>query len=135
MTDRQFEIVLYGASGFTGKLVAEYLASEHQDLRWAIAGRNTQKLEQVRRELNLAELPILIADSADPDSLSAMARQTRTLISTVGPYAQYGTPVLTACATEGTHYCDLTGEAQWICLLYTSPSPRDLSTSRMPSSA
>ena len=53
MTDRQFEIVLYGASGFTGKLVAEYLASEHQDLRWAIAGRNTQKLEQVRRELNL----------------------------------------------------------------------------------
>ena len=114
MTDRQFEIVLYGASGFTGTLVAEYLASDHQDLRWAIAGRNAQKLEQVRRELNLPELPILIADSADPDSLGAMASQTRTLISTVGPYAQYGTPVLKACATEGTHYCDLTGEAQWM---------------------
>jgi short subunit dehydrogenase-like uncharacterized protein len=123
MTERQFEIVLYGASGFTGKLVAEYLASEHQDLRWAIAGRNTQKLEQVRRELNLPELPILIADSAEPDSLSAMARQTRTLISTVGPYAQYGTPVLKACATEGTHYCDLTGEAQWMAEVYEQIDP------------
>jgi len=123
MTDRQFEIVLYGASGFTGKLVAEYLANDHQDLRWAIAGRNAQKLEQVRRELNLPELPILIADSADPDSLSAMARQTRTLISTVGPYAQYGTPVLKACATEGTHYCDLTGEAQWMAEVYEEIDP------------
>ena len=123
MTDRQFEIVLYGASGFTGKLVAEYLASDHQDLRWAIAGRNTQKLEQVRRELNLPELPIIIADSADPDSLSTMAKQTRTLISTVGPYAQYGTPVLKACATEGTHYCDLTGEAQWMAEVYEQINP------------
>ena len=123
MTDRQFEIVLYGASGFTGKLVAEYLANDHQDLRWAIAGRNAQKLEQVRRELNLPELPILIADSADPDSLSAMASQTRTLISTVGPYAQYGTPVLKACATEGTHYCDLTGEAQWMAEVYEEIDP------------
>ena len=123
MTDRQFEIVLYGASGFTGKLVAEYLASEHRDLRWAIAGRNTQKLEKLRRELNLPELPILIADSAEPDSLSAVARQTRTLISTVGPYAQFGTPVLKACATEGTHYCDLTGEAQWMAEVYEQVDP------------
>ena len=102
MTDRQFEIVLYGASGFTGKLVAEYLASEHKDLRWAIAGRNSQKLEQVRRELNLPELPILIADSAKPDSLSAIASQACTLISTVGPYAQFGTPVLKAYVNKGT---------------------------------
>ena len=123
MTDREFEIVLYGASGFTGKLVAEYLASEHRDLRWAIAGRNTQKLEKLRRELNLPELPILIADSAEPDSLSAVARQTRTLISTVGPYAQFGTPVLKACATEGTHYCDLTGEAQWMAEVYEQVDP------------
>ena len=123
MTDREFEIVLYGASGFTGKLVAEYLASEHRDLRWAIAGRNTQKLEKLRRELNLPELPILIADSAEPDSLSAVAKQTRTLISTVGPYAQFGTPVLKACATEGTHYCDLTGEAQWMAEVYEQVDP------------
>ena len=123
MTDRQFEIVLYGASGFTGKLVAEYLASEHTDLRWAIAGRNQQKLERVRRELNLPDLPILIADSADSTQLAAMARQTRVVISTVGPYAQYGTPVLEACAAEGTHYCDLTGEAQWMAEVYERIDP------------
>ena len=114
MSERQYEIVLYGASGFTGKLVAEYLAGEHAQLNWAIAGRNEQKLDQVRRELGVPDLPIVVADSSDAGQLTAMARQTRTLISTVGPYAQYGTPVLEACANEGTHYCDLTGEAQWM---------------------
>ena len=101
MSQRQYEIVLYGASGFTGKLVAEYLIAEQPQLRWAIAGRNQQKLEQVRLELGAPDLPIVIADSNDPSQLGEMARQTRTLISTVGPYAQYGTPVLEACATEG----------------------------------
>ena len=123
MSDRQYEIVLYGASGFTGKLVAEYLIAEHPQLRWAIAGRNQQKLEQVRRELGAPDLPIVIADSNDASQLSEMARQTRTLISTVGPYAQYGTPVLEACATEGTHYCDLTGEAQWMAQVYERINP------------
>ena len=109
MADRQFDIVLYGASGFTGKLVAAYLIEAHPAVTWAIAGRNQQKLDALRRELNRPELPIVIADSADPGSLASMAANTKTLISTVGPYAKFGTPVLEACAHEGTHYCDLTG--------------------------
>ena len=123
MSERQFEIVLYGASGFTGKLVAEYLAEKHTQLNWAIAGRDERKLDGVRRELGVPDLPIVIADSGDADQLSAMARQTRTLISTVGPYAQFGTPVIEACATEGTHYCDLTGEAQWMAQVYERINP------------
>ena len=113
MSDRQFEVVLYGATGFTGKLVAEYLADAHPDLTWAIAGRSQQKLDEVRQFINQPELPTIIADSGDPASLTAMAQQATALIST-GPYAKYGTPVLEACAIEGTHYGDLTGEAQWM---------------------
>ena len=123
MSDRRFEIVLYGATGFTGKLVAEYLAEAHPDLKWAIAGRSQQKLDEVRQVLNLPKLPMITADSADPASLNAMAGQTTALISTVGPYAKYGTPVLEACATEGTHYCDLTGEAQWMAEVYEQIDP------------
>ena len=123
MADRQFDIVLYGASGFTGKLVAAYLIEAHPDVTWAIAGRNRQKLDALRRELNRSELPIVIADSADPASLAAMAASTKTLISTVGPYAKFGTPVLEACAQEGTHYCDLTGEAQWMAEVYERIEP------------
>ena len=123
MAERQFEIVLYGASGFTGKLVAEYLAEEHSQLNWAIAGRDEEKLDEVRRELGAPDLPLIIADSGDADELSVMAKQTRTLISTVGPYARFGTPVIEACATEGTHYCDLTGETQWMAQLFERINP------------
>ena len=123
MADRQFDIVLYGASGFTGKLVAAYLIEAHPGVTWAIAGRNQQKLDALRRELNQPELPIVIADSADSASLAAMAANTKTLISTVGPYAKFGTPVLEACAQEGTHYCDLTGEAQWMAEVYERIDP------------
>ena len=123
MSDRRFEMVLYGATGFTGKLVAEYLAEAHPDLKWAIAGRSQQKLEEVRQSLNLPELPTITADSTDSASLNAMAEQATALISTVGPYAKYGTPVLEACATEGTHYCDLTGEAQWMAEVYEQIDP------------
>ena len=123
MADRQFDIVLYGASGFTGKLVAAYLIEAHPEVTWAIAGRNQQKLDALRRELNRPELPIVIADSADPASLASMAANTKTLISTVGPYAKFGTPVLEACAQEGTHYCDLTGEAQWMAEVYEHINP------------
>ena len=83
MSDRQFEVVLYGATGFTGKLVAEYLAEAHPDLTWAIAGRSQQKLDEVRQSINQPELPTIIADSADPASLTAMAQQATALISTV----------------------------------------------------
>ena len=109
MTERAFDIVLYGASGFTGKLVAEYLASAHPELRWAIAGSNQQKLERCRRDLCTPDLPILIADSDDAYQLKAMALQAKVIISTVWPYARHGSLLLETCAREGTHYCDLTG--------------------------
>jgi len=123
MSDRQYEIILYGASGFTGQLVAEYLATAQSDLKWAIAGRNRHKLEQVRDKLKMPELPIVIADSHDTEQLTQMVRQTQTVISTVGPYAQYGTPLLETCAREGTHYCDLTGEAQWMAGVFEHINP------------
>ena len=123
MSDRQYEIILYGASGFTGQLVAEYLSTAQSDLKWAIAGRNRQKLEQVRDKLKMPELPIVIADSHDTEQLTQMVRQTQTVISTVGPYAQYGTPLLETCAREGTHYCDLTGEAQWMAGVFEHINP------------
>lgn len=118
--DRPYAVVLFGASGFTGKLVAEYLAGlQRRDLRFAIAGRNRTKLEEVRRDLvridpNLAELPILIADSTDKDALRKIADQTRVICTTVGPYAKYGLPLVEVCAQAGTDYCDLTGEVQFV---------------------
>jgi len=123
MSERQFEIVLYGASGFTGQLVAEYLAQHHPDLKWAIAGRNAGKLEALRNTLGQPALPILIADSDDDPALTAMVQQARVVITTVGPYARHGSPLLEACAREGTHYCDLTGEAQWLAEVYERVDP------------
>ncbi|MDG2460010.1 MAG: saccharopine dehydrogenase NADP-binding domain-containing protein [Luminiphilus sp.] len=123
MSNRHLEIVLYGASGFTGQLVAEYLAAEHADLKWGIAGRNRDKLEALRHSLALPDLPLLVADSHDTEQLAAMVSQATTVISTVGPYAQHGTPLLETCAREGTHYCDLTGEAQWMAAVYERINP------------
>jgi short subunit dehydrogenase-like uncharacterized protein len=117
---RRFDIVLWGASGFTGQLVANYLL-EHgpKDLSWALAGRNRHKLEKIRGELGEShkaanELPILIGDSKDSQSLNALAQETTVVISTVGPYAKYGSELVAACVEARTHYCDLTGESQWI---------------------
>lgn len=117
---RKYSLVLLGASGFTGKLVAEYLAGlRRSDLRWAIAGRSRSKLESIRAELaridpRCAELPILIADSADEASLRELARSTRVVCTTVGPYAKYGHTLVKVCAEEGTDYCDLTGETNFV---------------------
>lgn len=117
---RPLEIVVMGATGFTGALVAEYLARHApRDLRWAIAGRNRDKLEAVRRGLtehraDLAELPIIVADSHDRAALDAVARQAKVVCTTVGPFAQHGSELVAACVDHGTHYCDLTGEPQWI---------------------
>lgn len=121
MSNREFDVIVWGATGFTGQLVVEYLAETYGvdgELRWAIAGRNHSKLETVRQSC-LAEgqrdkLPILIADSADPISLASLVQQTSVLCTTVGPYAKYGTPLVAACVDAGTHYCDLTGEVQWM---------------------
>jgi short subunit dehydrogenase-like uncharacterized protein len=121
MSNREFDVIVWGATGFTGQLVVDYLAETYGvdgELRWAIAGRNRSKLETVRRSC-LAEgqrdkLPMLIADSADPDSLARLVQQTNVMCTTVGPYAKYGTPLVAACVEAGTHYCDLTGEVQWM---------------------
>ncbi|MFO7539053.1 MAG: saccharopine dehydrogenase NADP-binding domain-containing protein [Chloroflexota bacterium] len=118
--DKQFDILLWGASGFTGQLVADYLArNAGPDLRWAIGGRNRDKLEEVRRELtavnpSLADLPILIGNSLDRASLDPLVAQARVVCTTVGPYTKYGTPLLAACVEQGVDYCDITGETGWM---------------------
>lgn len=115
---REFDVVLWGATGFTGRLVAEYLARQYgqqHELSWAIAGRNEQKLKQLHEQLGLRnEVGCLVADSHDAESLQKLADQTTVIISTVGPYALHGSAVVAACVKSGTHYCDLAGEAQWI---------------------
>ncbi len=116
---RDLDLIVWGASGFTGRLVAEYLLDQYGiggELRWAMAGRNQAKLETVRKGLGKGSgaVPILLADSHDPDSLNALVNQTRVICSTVGPFAKYGSELVAACVRAGTHYCDITGETQWI---------------------
>jgi short subunit dehydrogenase-like uncharacterized protein len=114
----KFDIVVYGATGFTGRLVAEYLATHYRDdkrLKWAMAGRSLDKLAQVRDEIGAAaDTPLLAADSSDPASLQAMIAQTKLVISTVGPYQLYGSDLVAACAASGTDYVDVCGEPVWM---------------------
>lgn len=117
--DREFDVVVWGATGFTGSLVAEYLLSRYgtdANLRWAIAARDAAKLETLKTKLGpgARSLPAIVADSFDEQKLDALVSRTRVVISTVGPYAKYGSPLVAACVAHGTHYCDLAGEAQWI---------------------
>ncbi len=120
MPAREFDLVLFGATGFTGRLVAEYLAGRHAPgLRWALAGRSEAKLKDVRAALaridaGLADLPLLVADAADAAALGAVAGRTRVVCTTVGPYGRYGATLVAACAEAGTDYCDLTGEVHFI---------------------
>lgn len=117
--DRDFDIVLFGATGFTGQLTADYLAKHAPDgLKWALAGRNQAKLEAVRDKLGLPDLELLRADSTDPASLADVAARTRVVITTVGPYLQYGEPLVAACADAGTDYVDLTGEPEFVDQMY-----------------
>ncbi|MQA11897.1 MAG: saccharopine dehydrogenase [Pseudonocardiaceae bacterium] len=122
--DRTHDIVLFGATGFTGALTAEYLArNAPANCRLALAGRNRAKLEQVRGQLAkinpaCAELPLLHADVADADSLRTLAESTRVVITTVGPYMRYGEPLVAACAEAGTDYLDLTGESEFVDRMY-----------------
>lgn len=117
---QQFDILLWGASGFTGRLVAEYLARQAgPEVRWAIGGRNRDKLAEVRRKVtavnpSLADLPILIGDSLDQASLEPLVAQARVVCTTVGPYTTFGTPMVAACAEQGVDYCDITGETGWM---------------------
>jgi len=115
-TDRPYDIVLFGATGFTGGLIAQYLCKRvGTSMRWAIAGRDLAKLESRRSELgaSAADLGLIVADSADPESLRAMVRQAKVVITTVGPYTLHGEPLVAACVELGTDYVDLTGETGW----------------------
>jgi short subunit dehydrogenase-like uncharacterized protein len=115
----EFDVIVLGATGFTGALVAEYLSKRYgvgDDLRWAAAGRNEQKLAALRESLGsgAASLPLIVADTLDAGAMRQLAQRTRVVLTTVGPYARYGSEVVAACAANGTHYCDLAGEVQWI---------------------
>ncbi|MEO1450382.1 MAG: saccharopine dehydrogenase NADP-binding domain-containing protein [Bacteroidota bacterium] len=114
---REFDVIIWGASGFTGRLVAEYVVRQYGtkgDLRWAMAGRNETKLQQVATAIGAADVPRVLADSHDLDALKTLATRTKVVCTTVGPYALYGSKLVEACIAEGTDYCDLTGEVQWM---------------------
>ena len=117
--DREFDVIVQGATGFTGTLVAEYLLRQYGtdgDLRWALAGRNEEKLREVRESLGSAasDVDLIVADSFDKTALQSLCERTRVVLTTVGPYALYGSDLVEACVNSGTHYCDLAGEVQWI---------------------
>ncbi|WP_027522869.1 trans-acting enoyl reductase family protein [Bradyrhizobium sp. Ec3.3] len=114
----KFDIVVYGATGFTGQLVAEYLAAHYKDdkaPKWAMAGRSLDKLKSVRDAIGASvDAPLIVADASDPASLKAMVAQTKSVITTVGPYQFYGEELLAACVAAGTDYFDLCGEPVWM---------------------
>ena len=119
MSQPAFHFVVFGATSFVGQILTRYLLQNYgvgQDIHWAIAGRSPAKLNELKASLGQAasELPVMIADAANDEQLQAMCAQTRAVVSTVGPYALYGEPLVRACANSGTDYCDLTGEPQWI---------------------
>ncbi|MDE2363749.1 MAG: saccharopine dehydrogenase NADP-binding domain-containing protein [Hyphomicrobiales bacterium] len=113
---REFDVIVYGASGFTGRLVAEYLAKSYSGkLAWAMAGRDPAKLASVRAEIGApVDTPLVTADASAPDSLDAMAKRTKVVLTTVGPYQLYGSELVAACARGGTDYVDLCGEPTWM---------------------
>lgn len=113
---KEFDIIIWGATGFTGRLVAEYIYINYssEKLSWAIAGRDKKKLINVRDKIADENIPIIIADSFDEMSLTKMTQKTKVICSTVGPYSKYGSLLVKSCIKTNTHYCDLAGEAQWI---------------------
>ncbi len=115
---RDFDIIVYGATGFTGRLVAEYLIQAYpgpDTPRWAMAGRSLSKLQEVRDEIRApADIPLLTANSDDPASLRALCERTTVMLTTVGPYQLYGSDLVAACAETGTAYVDLCGEPAWM---------------------
>lgn len=119
MSDTEFDIVVYGASGYTGRLVAEYLDSQYAGRddapKWAMAGRSEEKLAAVRDEMGLpADTPLVVANADDPADVEAMCARTKVVLTTVGPYQLYGDNLVAACAKTGTDYTDLCGEPAWM---------------------
>ena len=113
-----YDVVIYGATGFTGRLVAEYMNTTYgvgKDVSWAMAGRSLDKLKTVRDEMGIPKsVDLIVADASDPASLEAMVKSARCVLTTVGPYQLYGAPLVEACATQGVDYVDLSGEVAWM---------------------
>ena len=120
----EFDLIVYGATGYTGRLVADYLAQRYGvggDVGWAMAGRNAAKLSEVRDAIGAPlDTPLVVADSDDPAQLAAMVRRTRAVITTVGPYQLYGDKLVEACVASGTDCLDLTGEPNWMARMIAS---------------
>jgi len=118
MSKREFDVIVFGASGYTGKLVAEYMGKEYgndESISWAIAGRNKDKLSSVKKDLNLNErVSIIEVDSSSKDSLDSMTSSAKCILTTVGPYQLYGSSLVQSCSENGTDYVDLTGEPGWM---------------------
>jgi short subunit dehydrogenase-like uncharacterized protein len=116
MSEREFDVVVFGATGVTGRQVAAYLGERaaETDLRWAAAARDGAKLERSMSELGVSAPETITADVADPETLARMAARSRVVLNLVGPYSLYGRPVIEACVEQGTHYVDLTGEMPFV---------------------
>ena len=111
--DREYQIILYGATGFTGRLCAEYLKDNYPEIEWAIAGRNQQKLEDLKSSLNL-NCEIFIADGKDRASIDHFVSKAKVVLSTAGPFARYSNLIVKSCVENKTHYTDITGENHWV---------------------
>jgi short subunit dehydrogenase-like uncharacterized protein len=125
---KPFDVIVFGATGFTGRLVAEYLNSRYgrnSGVAWAMAGRSRDKLAAVHREIGAGEaVPLLAADASDAASLDALVRHAKVVLTTVGPYERYGEPLVTACARAGTDYVDLCGEPLWMARMIPALEPQ-----------
>ena len=111
--DKKYEIIVYGATGFTGQICCKYLRDNYKDLVWAMAGRNKEKLDQIKSDFNL-ECDVIVADGADLEALRSLTSQTKVVLSTAGPFARYGSLLVQACVENATHYTDITGENHWV---------------------
>ena len=110
-SSRKFDLVIYGATGFTGQLAAEYMHTHYPDLKFALAGRNLAKLESVRTKIGCVEVPLIVADAGDPEALQDLAASTKVIANYAGtPFIDKALPVVEACANHGTCYTDITGE-------------------------
>lgn len=116
MTTPQYDIILFGATSFVGDILTGYMMSLYppaSDVKWAVAGRSENKLVETKQKHGAHDIPHIIADAANVEQIKDMVKQARVIVSTVGPYALYGEPLVKACVESGTDYCDLTGEVQW----------------------
>lgn len=116
MIDKEFDIIIFGATSFVGQIMTRHIKEKfnNSSLNWAVAGRSKEKLKKLSKDMDLYEIKTIIADANDESALKALCARTKVVVSTVGPYALYGSTLVKICAETGTDYCDLTGEPQWI---------------------